>query len=144
MKHALTILAWLILLALLVVGLRVARADAGPEDVVRETVDMVEVNHYYDEAGNPVFTQLMFLDWEPKFNAYAIVAWRLVKDSSQWPQRNYPSSGYRIVWNDNGVLRNVTAKAMSQTWSQSGVDGDPELNQRDWLPKEHRRELRAP
>ena len=33
------------------------------EDIAREEVDLIEVNHFFDEQGRLVFEQLIFYDW---------------------------------------------------------------------------------
>jgi hypothetical protein len=38
----------------------------------------------------------------------------------------------------------IRSRDFRETWSQAGVGGDPELNEREFLPKEFRRELRTP
>jgi hypothetical protein len=65
-------------------------------------------------------------------------AWRLVKNPAQLPQRDWQDGGYVAVWHDGEVLRHVHAESMRETWTQY----DPELIEREFLPKEQRRELR--
>jgi hypothetical protein len=109
------------------------------EDVARESVDLIEINHFYDEHGRLVFDQVIFYDWSPRDSRYMVRAWRLVKNPSQLPQRDWRDGGYTAVWQDGEVLRDVHATAMRETWTQY----DPELVEREYLPKEKRRELRA-
>lgn len=52
-----------LLTVLLTLACRWALADAGPEDVVRERVDLIELNHYYDDLGRHQGDQVLFLDW---------------------------------------------------------------------------------
>lgn len=108
------------------------------EDVAREQVDLVEVNHYYDEQGRLVFDQTIFYDWSPENSRYMVRDWRMVKSPSQLPQRNWHDGGYLAVWQDGEVLRRVHAQAMRETWTQY----DPELVEREYLPKEKRRGFR--
>jgi hypothetical protein len=112
------------------------------EDVARETVDLIEVNHFYDEHGRLVFDQVIFYDWSANDARYMVRAWRLVKNPAQLPQRDWKSGGYVAVWQDScqggEVLRHVHSQAIRETWTQY----DPELMEREYLPKERRRELR--
>ena len=39
-------------------------------------VDLIEVNHFYDENGKRVFDQLIFWDWKPAEAAHRVRAWR--------------------------------------------------------------------
>jgi len=109
------------------------------EDVARERVDLMEVNHFYDEQGRLVFDQVIFYDWAPEHSRYMVRAWRLVKNPSQLPERDWREGGYLAVWQDGEVLRRIRAESMRESWTQY----DPELVEREYLPKERRRELRA-
>ena len=59
-----------------------------PEIAVTDYVDLVEVNHYFDNAGKPVFNQLIFYNWDEPAGRYNVCAWRLLKNPSQVPVRN--------------------------------------------------------
>lgn len=109
------------------------------EDVARETVDLIEVNHFYDEHGRLVFDQVIFYDWSQDDARYMVRAWRLVKNPAQLPQRDWKGGGYEAVWQDGELLRHVRAKSIRESWTQY----DPELVERDFLPKERRKELMA-
>jgi hypothetical protein len=109
------------------------------EDIARERVDLVEVNHFYDEQGRLVFDQTIFYDWSSNHGRYMVRAWRLVKNPAQLPQRDWQEGGYSAMWHDGEVLRRVHADSMRETWTQY----DPELVEREYLPKEQRRELRS-
>jgi hypothetical protein len=107
------------------------------EDVVRERVDLIEVNHFYDEHGKHVFDQLIFYDWSAQQARYNIRAWRMYKHPAQLPQRDWQHRCFVARWQDGLVLREVQAKTIRESWTQH----DPELVERAYLPKEHRREL---
>ena len=109
------------------------------EDVAREEVDLMEVNHFYDEQGRLVFDQVIFYDWSPEHSRYMVRAWRLVKNPAQLPQRDWKDGGYAAVWQDGEVLRHVHGDSVRETWTQY----DPELIEREYLPKEQRKELRT-
>lgn len=109
-----------------------------PVDAVRyEPVDLIEVNHFYDEQGRLVFDQIIFYDWSPRASHYMVRAWRLVKSPAQLPQQDFRAGGYTAVWHDGEVLRHVRAESKRETWTQY----DPELVEREFLPKERRKEL---
>ena len=67
------------------------------EDVAREKVDLMEVNHFYDEQGRLVFDQVIFYDWSPDHSRYMVRAWRLVKNPAQLPERDWRDGGYLAV-----------------------------------------------
>jgi hypothetical protein len=100
-------------------------------------VDLVEVNHFYDDQGRHVFDQVIFYDWEAGHSRHMVRAWRLVKNPAQLPQRNWKDGSYSALWYDNDVLRRVQAKSMRESWTQY----DPELVEREYLPKEKRKDL---
>ena len=114
-------------------------AGAIPVDpVMRDAVDLIELNHFYDDHGRLVFDQVIFYDWSAAESRYNVRAWRLVKNPSQLPQRDWATGGYSAMWQDGEQLRNVQSKAMRETWTQ----WDPELAEREYRPKEQRLELR--
>jgi hypothetical protein len=57
--------------------------------VLRDSVDLTEVNHFYDEHGRLVFDQIIFYDWSASDSRYNVRAWRLIKHPSQLPQRDW-------------------------------------------------------
>jgi hypothetical protein len=131
---------------LTMLALRSAAAITPVNDVARESVDLIEVNSTYDEYGKFIFRQIIFWDFEhyTALNGaagyrYQVVCWRMLKDDSQLPQRDHASRRYFVRWQDGNIARHVSAKEFRETWSQY----DPELLEREILPKEKRRELRG-
>ena len=108
------------------------------EDVAAERVDVIELNHFYDDRGRLVFDQIIFYDWSVHESSYQVRDWRLLKSPAQIPHRNWPEGTFIAVWHDSGVLRRVEAKQLHESWTQY----DPELVNRTVLPKEQRRLLR--
>jgi len=107
------------------------------EDIAVEKVDLIEVNHFYDDQGRLVFDQCIFYDWSSADGRYMVRAWRLVKNPSQLPQRDWAHGGHTAIWQDGEVLRKVRAGSMRESFTQY----DPELVEREYLPKELRRDL---
>jgi len=105
-----------------------------------ERVDLIEINHFYDEHGKRVFDQIIFYDWCPVESRYQVRAWRLLKSPYQLPQRRWEQRDYIASWHDGDVYRQIIAKTVRETWTQY----DPELVEREYLPKEKRRELIKP
>jgi hypothetical protein len=110
------------------------------KNVAVDHVDLIEVNHFYDENGKHVFDQVIFYDWCSQENRHQVRAWRLVKSASQKPTRDWQGEGYETVWHDGDVLRHVTSKLHRESWTQY----DPELLERNALPKDQRAELVKP
>jgi hypothetical protein len=113
------------------VGLNAAK------DVAHDRVDLIEVNHFFDEQGQPVFDQIIFYDWSPQMGRYLVRAWRPLRTSAQIPQRDWEQRDYVAVWHDGTTFRKVRAATMRETWTQY----DPELVGRAYLPREQRGEL---
>lgn len=115
---------------------------------LREHVDLMEVNHHYDDSGRLVFDQLLFRDWHSGDGMHHLRAWRMIKpgsDSRQsiqsppmLPRYSQAHGVWVVEWFDDGKHRRVTATAYRESWTQY----DPELTEREFLPKEKRRELR--
>ncbi len=100
----------------------------------KQRVDLIELNHFIDDQGREVFRQIIFFDWSATHHRYHVRAWRLVKDASQLPQRNWEPSGYQCTWHDDNQLRQVWAPSFRETWSQI----DPERANRELLPEDQR------
>jgi hypothetical protein len=127
---------------------------------VTDRVDLVEVNHFFNENADPVFSQLIFQDWQenlvlpevmsgylhdfyrPEFRGsrYMTVDWRLIKTPQCLPIRDWENGGYVMTWMENGVIRQVRANEFRETWLQYDV----ELHERAYLSKELRRGLKKP
>jgi len=105
--------------------------------VVQDQFDLIEVNHYYDSQGRLVFDQVIFYEWSHSDDRFQVAAWRLMKSSGQFPQKCWHDESYVSQWRDGETLRRVKAHAVRETWTQY----DPELLERDYLPREYRRGL---
>lgn len=110
------------------------------DEVTVDEVDLVEVNHFYDDQGRLVFDQVIYYDWSPVHSRYQVRDWRLLKSPTQIPLRDWRAGGYVSEWEDfkqrNG-LRRVKTKSVRETWTQH----DPELVEREFLAQEKRAEL---
>jgi hypothetical protein len=108
------------------------------DDAARETCDLIELNHFYDENGRLVFDQVIFYEWGvPVKDRYNVRSWRLVKHPAQLPQRDWSTNYYSALWQDGEQLRHIYSRSYRETWTQYDV----ELAEREELPKEHRKEL---
>lgn len=114
---------------------------------LRERCDRIEVNHFYDDDRRLVFDQLLFWDWSHDSGRFQLRAWRMVKWQQHGKQAPYAlmipqrhGRRWESNWMDGDLWRCVEAECVIETWTQY----DPELTEREFLPKEHRRELRRP
>lgn len=111
--------------------------DLPLELVLEQQVDLIEINHFYEEDGKHAFDQLIFYEWCPRECRNQVLAWRLVKGQTQIPLRDWDRGDYCCVLCENGVLRSVRSAALRESWTQY----DPEVLERDIFPQEKRREL---
>lgn len=102
--------------------------------IVRDHFSVLETNHYYDHEGKHVFTQMLFLDFDPHAARYNVQAWRLT-DSKCKP--HHTPTGAEVLFHDKGTIRKVTADSCRESWGQV----DPELENRTHLPQDMRRGL---
>lgn len=111
-----------------------ARGDVRHVPIVHDHFDVLETNHYYDHEGKHVFTQVLFLDFDPHTARYNVQAWRMT-DPKYKPRRT--PNGSEALFHDKGVLRKVTADSCRESHTQYDV----ELENRTHLPQEQRRGL---
>jgi len=125
-------------LSIAIVVLALATVITQPDGVARDVVDVIEVNHVYDDDGRPVFTQQIFWVWSERESRYHVRAWRMVKEAAQLPRRDHVHGGYVAQWLDGQTLRAVHALSIRETWTQYDV----EMLERETLPVEQRTPLK--
>lgn len=125
--------------SLLLIGIA-PEGEQGSGAVLRQRVDLIELNHFVDDEGREVFRQVIFYDWSHEHRRFHVRAWRLVKRDSQLPLRRWSPRRYQCTWHDDGLLRQVWAPKMRETWSQR----DPERVNRELLPEDQRKPLFPP
>lgn len=108
------------------------------EEIARDCCDVIEHNRFYDEQGRLVFAQLIFMDWVPQCGRYQVRAWKLLKGDKPTPERDWRQGGYTATWVDDESVRRIRSDSIRDSWTQF----DPELLERDVLPKERRLGLR--
>ncbi len=108
-----------------------------PPTAIHDYVDCVERNHFYDEEGRLIFEQFIFYRYLRGDGEFEVIGWRLLKDNSQLIIRDWKDGGYSALWKDGEIWRSVRARMYRETWLQH----DPELCEREKLPKEKRKEL---
>lgn len=109
--------------------------------MLKDRVDLIEVNHFYDEQGRFVYDQIVFYDWCPRECRYQLRDWRLIKNGNQIPLQDAKTGEFTAVWSDfksRNVLRKTTARLFRESWTQY----DPELVEREFLPESKRKKLR--
>ncbi|MFK7736348.1 MAG: hypothetical protein AB8B50_09985 [Pirellulaceae bacterium] len=108
-----------------------------PVSRIRETVDLIELNHFYDDLGRHSYDQVIFYEWSHDYARFHVIAWCLVEqDKMRLPRRDPGRGDYFVNWNDRDdkVQRIVRSKHFQETWSQV----DPERSNRKLLPEKYR------
>ena len=107
--------------------------------IIHDSVDVIEINHFYDEQGRLVFDQEIFCRWFDTDCRFHVCDWRLLKTTDQWPYKTR-WGGYRAIWMDGPIMRRVDCNILRETWTQD----DHELLEREKLPSDERRKLCQP
>ena len=111
-----------------------------PEDIAEERVDLIEINHFFDEDGKPKFDQVIFYRWSSARGRFDIVDYKQLRVKNQIPTRIDEGDGYVAIWidkSDHNTIRRVHAKDLIETWTEH----DPEMLERRYLPKDKRSRL---
>lgn len=109
------------------------------EPVVQEKADRIILQHFYDDTGRLVFDQWIFTDWDPYAGRFQVFAWRLRKGGEN-AVYDPVKRRYVLTWPDGETLRRIESHSFREMWNQY----DLELAERDYLPKEVRRDLLQP
>jgi hypothetical protein len=105
-----------------------------------ERVDLIELNHCYDDLGRHTFDQIIFYQWSPDYRRFHVIAWCLVEnDLSRMPTKVPGGEDYVVNWYDRDarVQRQVRSNTYRETWTQS----DPERLNRKFLNEKYRTSL---
>lgn len=109
-----------------------------------QRVDLIELNHFYDDRGRHAYDQVIFYEWSPDYRRYHVVAWCLVENNlGRMPTRDHDRDAYVVRWYDRDarMQRSVWSPAFRETWSQT----DPERANKKLMDEKHRISLlRAP
>ncbi len=88
-----------------------------------EHVDLIELNHFYDQQGRLVYDQVIFYELAPETGRFQVRAWCLVEDReclNRRPTKNYETQLYQVDWydSDQRLLRKITSRMYRESWSQ--------------------------
>lgn len=92
-------------------------------NIVHEHVDLIELNHFYDQQGRHVYDQVIFYERCPDTGKFKVRAWCLVEDRetlSRRPIRDLESNLYQVNWfdSDQRLLRKITSRMYRESWTQ--------------------------
>lgn len=122
-----------------------ARSHDPEHEPLREHVDLIEVNRFYDDNGKLTLSQYIFYDWCQSSGRYQVRDWKLTKECPDKPE-NIMALPLRRANGDvtlrmkdgDGTLREITTRHVRHTHTQY----DPELLEREFLSKDRRIGLR--
>ncbi len=109
---------------------------------IHETVDLIELNHFHDEQGRPVYDQVIFYEWSASQAKYHVRAWCLVEPKeivSRRPIHSHHDDRYHVRWfdNDQNIHRHISSPLYRETWTQT----DPERANKKILDERNRTAL---
>jgi len=92
-----------------------------------EYVDLIELNHFYDQYGRLVYDQVIFYEQAPESGRFQVRAWCLVEDRetlNRRPVKNLETQLYQVDWfdSDQRMVRKITSRLYRESWTQH----DPE------------------
>ncbi|GAB5405157.1 MAG: hypothetical protein Aurels2KO_33880 [Aureliella sp.] len=109
----------------------------GGSECVSEKVDLIELNHHYDDLGRHNYDQVIFYEWCPEYKRFHVIAWCLVdEEETRRPRRSARLGKWTVHWQDRnpGIVRVVESRLFRETWSQV----DPERANKELLQEKHR------
>lgn len=110
---------------------------SGSGRTIHERVDLIELNHFYDDLGRHQYDQVIFYEWSPDYCRLHVIAWCLVEeDLGRIPRQEPGSREYVVRWfdRDSKIRREVRSKLYRETWSQV----DPERANKKLLDEKYR------
>lgn len=86
------------------------------------TVDIVEVNHFYNDEGRPVWCQAIFWEWEPVDSEYHARDWVFVDQKPFADVKRRPDGG-AVVYVPSEVpggqvVREIRGRLYRESWTQ--------------------------
>lgn len=104
---------------------------------VAQKVDLIELNHCYDDLGRHCYDQVVFYEWSPDYRRYHVVAWCLVDNGlARMPTFDRDKQQYIVRWSDRETGRNreIWSPLFRETWSNS----DPERANKKLMEEKYR------
>lgn len=80
-------------------------------------VDMIELNHYFDDRGQHVFDQVIFWRIEESTRRYQVQAWRMCNSPGDYPTRNTNGMACIRLGFDPSALK-VSSRQFRESWTQ--------------------------
>jgi hypothetical protein len=108
---------------------------------IREHVDLIELNHKFDERGCHTFSQVIFWERSVANGKYRVRDWVIVDDRESLCSVPVKEGGiYVSTFIRNGIFYSVRSPLFRESWTQT----DPEIEDGKRYPKHLRRLLAKP
>ena len=119
--------------------------EVRPSLVLEEEVDLMELNHFYDDCGRHVYDQIIFYEWGADLREYHVRAWCLIscdeKGQNQiWHTHFDDRCHVRWFDRDQRQFRQIHSNYFRETWSNI----DPERANKKKLDERLRTALIQP
>lgn len=108
----------------------------GSRSPVVVVVDLVEVNHFYDEeSGEHKFNQVVIYEIDPVTKMKMVIDWYMLEKDrlDKCPSRNYETQGCSLFWPDDRSVK-VVSRMFTETWTTH----DPERENKKIFPEHYR------
>jgi hypothetical protein len=110
------------------------------KDTIVDKVDMIELNHRYDDAGKHCYDQYLFWEWSVDYKRYHIVAWTLDEQKSSAPRiLSKNDNRYTLTFYDRGISKN--RKVIANVFRETETQYDPERENKNVFDEKYRRGL---
>ena len=125
--------------AWLAIWMTVAAGHIDRPTAAAESVDLIEVNHFYDDLGRHVYDQVIFYEWAQDVGQHHVRAWCLLDNPARTPFKSYQTDRWQIIWydRDQRMTREIQSEHFRETWSQV----DPERANKKLLDEKLRTAL---
>lgn len=115
---------------------------ASGKKTIVDKVDVIELNHRYDDEERHCYDQYIMWEWSPDYKRYHVVAWTLDEQKSnnlRKVTKDHNTGKYVLTYVDSqtGLSRKIYAPIYKETSSSS----DPERENKEIFPEKYRRGL---
>lgn len=116
-------------LAILVVFLFVPGGDDPPSYLLKDRVEVTEVNQVFEPSGKCAFRQYLYYDWDSASQRLRIRGWRPLQ-VQQVPRIVDPRTGESVlVFFDSGALRVIRS---ADLWYRDSLEDAERQEKRFW------------
>ena len=110
--------------------------------VGEENVDLIELNHFYDQTAKHVYDQVIIYEWIESQGCFRVRAWFLVENDGSLeriPRFRRSNQRWEMRWRDKetDLQRQISSRHFRESWSQI----DPEQIDRKKVGERYRTAL---